>query len=236
MQERIINVEVEKIYEKAEKYMEVMCGFHRNNSISEKSRIKAQKVRDKVFDGMEMPFLVKSFGREQIQDEYFCFDEVRIKCGALQKFKENEIKCGYAFLFRSPMPDIYSLPVSKMYLADSWETCFVDAGRDWLRKTLLEEVKKDIGEDVYITDTLAPGMAGMPVESIQDFFKFMDGSKIGISLLESGMMTPVKSFVGIYLVMNKEQIVSTMNCEECLSGHKFCEYCKNFASVYLEKI
>ena len=110
------------------------------------------------------------------------------------------------------------------------------SGRDWLRKTLLEEVKKDIGEDVYITDTLAPGMAGMPVESIQDFFKFMDGSKIGISLLESGMMTPVKSFVGIYLVMNKEQIVSTMNCEECLSGHKFCEYCKNFASVYLEKI
>lgn len=233
MEEKVIKIDIEETYERAQSYMDIMCGFNRDSGMAVKSKVLAQKVREQNFNGMKMPFLVKGFGRQQINGEYFEFDNVKIKCTALNKFEKDNIYGGYVFLFRSPMPDIYSLPVSKMYLADSWETCFVDAGRDILREKLLKEAAFYFGKTLYITDTLAPGMAGMPSDSVKEFFKFMDAEKIGIKLMDSGMMNPVKSFVGIYLVIDKEHMVSTMNCNECLSGHKFCEYCKNYASVYM---
>jgi len=226
-------VDIEDLYEIAEQYMEIMCGYDRDSYMVQKSKKLAYKVRTKVFTGEKMPFLLKEFGKDSIYEDHFVIDGQKIHCEALRKLDKCSIKGGFAFLFHSPMPDIYSLPISQMYLADSWETCFVDAGRDILREQLLKHYKINADELLYITDTLAPGMAGMPFDEVRSFFQIFDGSQINMTLLESGMMAPVKSFAGIYLIIDREQIISTMNCSECVSDHKFCEYCKNYAQHYM---
>lgn len=235
MKETIIEIDIEELYKPAEEYMNVMCGFERNTSISNKSKELAMKVLGKSFDGMKMPIMVVTLEKEWIKEDHFDIEGTKIKCTALEKLNKANIKGGYAFIFRSPMPDIQSYPISEMYLADSWETCFVDAGRDKLRELLLQKSKSEFNDELYITDTLAPGMAGMPSNAVKKFFEFLKADKIQLELLPSNMMNPVKSFVGIYLVLDKKQMVSTMNCSECVTNHKYCEYCKNFATLYMGK-
>ncbi|MCR4892187.1 MAG: hypothetical protein K5989_08425 [Lachnospiraceae bacterium] len=228
-------IDVEDLYEVADRYMGVMCGYDRESGLVNKSKELAYKVRTKVFSGEKMPFLIREFGRESIFGDYFNIDGQRIPCEALKRIDRKSIKGGFAFLFHSPMPDIYSLPISQMYLADSWETCFVDAGRDLLRQQLLDKLGAGERELLYITDSLAPGMAGIPAEAVSSFFHIFDASQIDMFLLASGMMSPVKSFAGIYLIIDRKAVLKTANCNECVSNHKFCEYCKNYARHYIGK-
>jgi len=229
MTEEILQVDVEELYDSAAHYMEIMCGFQRKGKMAEKSRVLAQEIKAKCFAGMQLSVLLQRFGQEEIEAEGFNFAGQRIACGSLGNISKEHILAGYVALLRSPMPDISTLPVSKMYLADSWETCFVDAGRDYLRPLLLEAEMSRLGRELYITDTLAPGMAGMPGDCVSSFFTFLDGAKVGVELTRSGMMNPVKSFVGIYLLLDRSEVVRTANCGECVSHGKNCAYCKNFA-------
>lgn len=232
MTEEILQVDVEKLYDSAACYMEIMCGFRRKGKMAEKSRVMAEEIKHQYFDGSQLSVLLQHFGREEIEEAGFNFAGERIACTSLGKLNKEHILEGFVALLRSPMPDISQLPVSKMYLADSWETCLVDAGRDYLRPFLLEREMARTGQELYITDTLAPGMAGMPGDCIPSFFTFLDGDKVGVSLTYSGMMNPVKSFVGVYLLLDRQEVVRSANCGECLSHGKNCAYCKNFALRY----
>lgn len=234
MEEKVIEVSIEELYVRAQRYMEIMCGHDRDSLMAKKSQDRADKVRTQVFDGMKMPFLIKKIEASDVKQDRFEIGDAVIPCGALENIDMNSVRGGYVFLFRSPIPDISRLPISKMFLADSWQTCFVDAGRDWLREELLHMAEEESGEQLYISDTLAPGMAKMPPETVPEFFKILNPKLIDVYLMKSGMMNPVKSFVGIYLLIDKEQMIATMNCGECLSDHKGCEYCKFFAYRYMD--
>ncbi|MGM9571990.1 MAG: hypothetical protein ACI3ZR_07215 [bacterium] len=232
MQKEILTIKLEMLYELAEKYMSVMCGFDRPGRRAEKSQRSALKVRQMVFDGLEMDFLLGRFSSENVLPEGFSFGSQLMECAALAKIREESIQSGYLFMFHAPMPDLSAFPLSEIYLADSWQTCFVNAGRDVLRQLLLERTAEEYGRKFYITDTLAPGMFGIPVSAVKTFFQLLPAEEIALELLPSGMMQPVKSFVGIYLLLDREAVISSVNCAECLSHHTKCEYCKNYAERY----
>ncbi|MDO4553557.1 MAG: hypothetical protein Q4B70_00245 [Lachnospiraceae bacterium] len=233
MPDEILTIETEKLYDLSEQYMAVMCGFDRDTKGAKKIRDNAMKVRKKIFDGTKMDFLLRPFTKECVKEDHFLLENYKIECNILSKVDLESVLGGYVFMFHAPMPDLSSYPVSEMYLADSWQTSFVDAGRDVLRELLLKKAKKEYKKELYITDTLAPGMFGIASSKVRTFFRFMDHKKIDLELLESGMMNPVKSFVGIFLLLDQEMVLSSMNCSECLSGHKNCEYCKNYAARWV---
>ncbi|MDO4203013.1 MAG: hypothetical protein Q4D07_00710 [Selenomonadaceae bacterium] len=229
MTEEVLRVNVEELYESAAAYLDIICGLQRKGKMAARSRQLAEEIKNELFNGTQLEVLMQRFGRDEIEPEGFNFAGQRIACSSLKTVSRQHILAGYAVLLRSPMPDISQLPVSKMYLADSWETSLVDAGRDYLRPWLLERETERLGQELYISDTLAPGMAGMPSDCIRSFFGFMDGSRVGVSLTRSGMMNPVKSFVGIYLLLDRQEVIRTANCGECASQGKTCAYCKDFA-------
>ncbi len=221
------------MYSRAEKYLTVMCGLDRNTKLSQKTKENAIMVRDSLFHGTTTDFVIMPFDKSAISGDVFEFENIKIKCNALSKIDYNSICAGCAFMFHSPMPDLSKLPISNIFLADSWETCFVDAGRDELRERILKEYSEIHSGEYYITDTLAPGMSGMSSSSVRAFFEFMNFNSIGLKLLDSGMMTPVKSFVGIFLVLDRKYVTAQANCSECISNHIGCEYCKNYAERYM---
>lgn len=233
MKEEIITIETEKVYDIAYDYMSVICGFDRATRMAEKSKANALKIREKIFNGTSMDFLIAPFGKECVKSDMFVIEGEEIPCDFLINIEAESIQGGYAFMFHAPMPDLSAFPVSDVYAADSWQTSFVDAGRDVLREILLERYAKESGGFNYITDTLAPGLFGMKGSSIRTFFKIMDGSKIGLEILDSGMMDPVKSFAGIYLILDREYIKSAMDCANCISGGRNCNYCKNYTVNYM---
>lgn len=233
MKEEIISIATETLYDIAFDYMSVICGFDRGTLMSEKSKKNALEIREKIFNNTTMDFLITSFGKECVEHDVFILDEQRISCEFLNNIESESIQGGYAFMFHAPMPDVSAFSVSDMYAADSWETAFVDAGRDVLRKLLLEKYSNENNGTYYITDTLAPGLFGMKASNLCTFFKFMDSTKINLKLLDSGMMDPLKSFAGIYLILDREHIIASMDCTNCISGGKSCNYCKNYTVNYM---
>lgn len=233
MKEEIITIETEKLYDIAFDYMNIICGFDRGTLMAEKSKTKALKLREKIFNNTSIDFLIAPFGKECVKGDMFILDDEEISCEFLNNIEAESIQGGYSFMFHSPMPDLLTLPISDVYAADSWETCFVDAGRDVLREILLEKYSRENRGVYYITDTLAPGLFGMKASSIRTFFKIMDSTKINLEILDSGMMNPVKSFAGIYLILDREQIKSSMDCANCISLGNNCKYCKNYTINYM---
>lgn len=223
---------IETLYPAAWEYMKVLCGLEGGRALAEQSGQRALQVRDQCFAGMLLHCMLFPFGTDCVRGEAFHIQDTVIPCGALGQIDKSSIQGGWAFLLRSPMPDIHQLPVSQMYFADAWETCFVDSGRDRLGELLLEDAKNGASGPLYITDTFAPGMAGMPSGAVREFFHFLDGERIGVRLRDSGMMDPVKSFVGIFLLLSKKQGEETGNCAECVAGRKSCIYCREYARRY----
>ena len=230
--ENLLKIESEKLFLVASKYMDVMCGFKRDSHIAQKSRKKAYDIFTNIFHDTTVDFVIKTIDPGIVCDGYFDFPEERIECDALNKIDLSHVKYGYAFMFHAPMPVMNDYIISDMYLADCWETCLVNAGRDVLRSMLLEECCQKDDKSYFITDTLAPGMSGMPSDSVAKFFNIINAESIGMELTDYGMMLPVKSFVGIYLVLDQEYISSVANCQECMSHHTKCEYCKNYRKLY----
>lgn len=234
LREKIMKIPVEDVYEDAEPYMAVICGYEREGAGALKIKKKAMQIRKELFDGLSMDILYAPFPAECVRQECFVIDDVEIACSKLPSLARQTVLGGFAFMFHAPMPDLSQFPVSKMYLADSWQTSFVDAGRNSIRKKFLAIAQEDFSHKVYITDTIAPGMCGMAGTRVREFFRILDGSKIDTRLLESGMMDPVKSFTGIFLILDQESVIQSSDCSQCLSGHTNCEYCKNFAERYMD--
>ncbi len=235
MKQQCISLPTSALYEAAEPYMDVMCGFSRRTKQVEKSRRAAMKVRAALFDHTETPCLVAPIGKECIGREHFAVEGGQIACTVLGQLKQQGIYGGYAFMLHAPVPDLSALPIAEMYLADCWQTCLVDAGCDVLRQLLLEQAETTLHKKLYITNALAPGMYGIKAENVKDFFTMMDGSQIGIRLLESGMMDPVKSFVGFFVLLDRQVVIAETDCAQCMSGHKHCAYCKNYAASLLKQ-
>ncbi|WKY44046.1 hypothetical protein Q5O14_15680 [Eubacteriaceae bacterium ES2] len=233
MKEEIITIQTKELYDLAYPYMSVICGYDRSTAMAQKSQKQAMKLREKIFDDTTIDFLIAPFGKECVKGDAFLFDDQTIPCDFLNNIAPDSIQGGYAFMFHAPMPDLSAYSVSDMYAADSWETCFVDAGRDVLRQLLLKKYSAENRGVHYITDTMAPGLFGMKASSLHSFFKMMDGAKINLALLNSGMMDPLKSFAGIFLILDREQIQSSMDCANCLSDGKNCNYCKNYTVNYM---
>ncbi len=230
MEEIILSMDTQKLYPDALRYMAKICGYERAGSRASKSRDVAMKIFSESFEHTKTHFLIQPFQKTDVTDGAFVINGQDIPCRALKHTPLQDIVAGYLFMFHAPMPDLTSRPVSEAYYADSWETSLVDAGRDVLKQTLLERERQIQNRDLFITDTLAPGMSGMPVASIRSIFKIMDNTKAEITLLDSGMMNPVKSFAGIFLILEKAFLPVTADCSECLSDRRHCIYCKHSAT------
>lgn len=235
MENKIMRLKTEQLYATAEPYMAVICGYHREREGSEKIRRKAMAARERYFADTITEVLYMPFGTECIQDTGFRFGQTQIPCRQLSGMDRDSILGGYVFLFHAPMINLDEIPVSEAYMIDSWQTSFVDTGRDMLRELFLQMAEQSEKKKLFITDTIAPGMFGIAGDQVPAFFEFLDGKQIGISLTSSGMMDPVKSFVGIFLILDRESIMAEVDCRECLSNHKGCAYCRNYAARLMKE-
>ena len=200
MQNVVIQIKTEHVYHLAIKQMESLCGLNRDNNAARKSRAKAEDVWQNIFVGTDVDVLLVPFTRENVRDESLVFDDTEIPCDFVTK-QAKEIIGGYAFMLHAPTIDLAAFPVSRQYYIDSWQTCIVDSSAQHLRKLLLEHEERESGDEISISQLIAPGLGGIPGSSVGQFFEFMNHERIGMELTKSGMMIPVKSFVGVYLFL-----------------------------------
>lgn len=75
---------------------------------------------------------------------------------------------------------------------------------------------REAGPEEAVTPPFSPGYCGMPIEEQQTLFSIVDGSAIGVSLLPTMIMEPLKSVSGLLGIGNAEDIVEFgVPCQRC---------------------
>ncbi len=224
MDNYIVEISVNDLLPKAQEYMSKMCGFNRANDRAKKALERANKIQEEFFNEACVPVLMAEADGDIIEENNIKIGKKPIKCNVLDRLKGSNIEKIKMFMLRSPMPDLSKLPISQMYLADTWQTAFVDSARDYLRENFQKE-----SENLFVTDAIGPGLYGMDAYSLSNFFEVMDGEKVGIKLESYGMMHPVKSIAGLFLFVDKKVALPPLNCRDCIGNKSGCVHCKNYA-------
>ncbi len=88
-----------------------------------------------------------------------------------------------------------------------------DFGVEALRERLSQSVAR---EDLAITLPYSPGYCGMDLKEQWNVFSAIDGSRIGVQLLPSGIMIPIKSVSGV-IGIGSPAVVSPSGspCDRC---------------------
>lgn len=219
---RMLTVEAKRLYGHSLPYMQKMCGFDREGEKFAKLEAKAVKLRDSLFDDATVEVLLDYLPVDAIQGGTISINGKSVPCFALEKIPKEAIAKVALFATHAPMPDFQGLPFSQVYIADSWQTAILDGTREYLQEYLQSQWGG------YVTDAIGPGFFGMEGETVADFAKALDCQKIGITLMESGMMMPVKSVVGLFLILREDYALPSRDCASCVGNHSGCNFCKNF--------
>lgn len=232
-QNMILEVPLEKMYHKAELFLEVKSGFSNmdKETLEEHQAIAMYLYERFLADGM-IQILLQPFSGRCLGKEGFLFGEKRrITCSFLEKLglSEEEVVSGYFYAFH--VPEIPAEAGEKLSLLEqcyleNWLISFLDAGREYARDYLFR--KHNIEKPHYVTDSFGPGYYGMPIESIREIFKVFDASPVGVTLLEHGNMHPLKSSVGMYLVLTRDvSHLMEHDCVSCAGNKSGCNACRS---------
>ncbi len=224
----VLCIETKELFELSESYFSKMCGFHRTDRVTEKIKKKAYKIREQVFTETKMSFVVTELGADAVEDGTLILGENRISCNVFRRIPKENVEKLFLFTTHAPMPDISKLPITELYLADTWQTAFSDAGRDYLKEYLHQLGSSTANSKVYISDAVGPGFYGMDENSIGSFFTKLDAQKAGIEIMPSGMMNPVKSIVGFFMILKDESKLPPADCSNCIGSKSGCHFCKNY--------
>lgn len=270
-----INVNIQEIIADSERYFYKMCGFDRDLDGNRERVQEAKTVRDEYLDSLKLNLLISEYPASVICGEEFQFpyhldhlvpdsEYLIIPCKVLGRLSTDIIQKVYLYAMcitepEEAMKQIKGELLKEFYL-DTWMTAFIDAGRDWIKSYLTNQLEQEIlgtvrtssyssltrgkkfhrsGEKqrIFLSDSFGPGFYGMEIEMVEDFFRLLPCERIGMSL-KHGTMFPAKSNVGIYLALTEESSLPSKDCKNCRSGGKSCEFCKNYVSMpvgYMKK-
>ena len=230
MKNIVIKFDEKDAYGQAEKYFVSTCGFDFDREKHQRMMKDGLKARAEGLEGIDIKAIVSSFGPEVFGDNKITIGETEFKCKAFEQVSPESIIEIYGYIITAGEL-IYSDDdnILKQLYSDIWGTAYTDAGRD-----LLEDYLKDYAEKrfrggsrryIFLTNSFGPGFYGMETSQIKDFFEVLHGDKIGVEVKGTGVMVPLKTCTGFYMIVNDKASIPSPDCQECISSHKSCEFC-----------
>ena len=107
-------------------------------------------------------------------------------------------------------------------MGDFWGTAYVDSARKSLREDM--QTREEF-RGYFLSDELGPGFFGMGMNNALKFGRLIDLSQIGVELGIKGIMTPVKSALGLYLLSQDCPITFGDRCLYCRGNEDGCKIC-----------
>ena len=116
------------------------------------------------------------------------------------------------------------LSVLNDFYRDLTGTAIIDVLRDVLKKYFekLDYVKKN---NFFVSDAVGFGFFGMDYKENFKIFKLLDCDKIGLYINENGVIYPNKSFIGFFIISEKEFSVGN-DCKNCIGSKEGCFFCR----------
>ena len=144
------------------------------------------------------------------------------ECTAFAQLNRAAVDRSYVFsLTAGELPSLKDDPLGA-FLADAWATAYIDAARD-----ALEGALRDMTEDgLSLSAAFGPGFYGMALECAKDICAAAKSGLIGVTVMDAGLMLPLKSVCGMYFVAEPSAVRLDPACSACTGNPRGCKFCK----------
>jgi hypothetical protein len=212
----------------AMEYFMKICGFHREGEKYRRMLKQGLEIKEKIRDRVDIKAIVSSFPGDCISGNKAELDGVVFECNAFQRLAPEHISGVYAYVLTAGVFELDdSDPILDQLYADIWGTAYVDAGLEILKKFVETDLISGGGnENITVLDSFGPGFYGMGVNQVGNFFKLLDGDKIGVRARSNSLMLPLKSCSGFFVAVDDDTNLPASDCKSCCSEYKNCAFCQ----------
>lgn len=228
MKNKVIHIRREDIEDRAEEYFIKGSGLTRPGAKFDKMRSRAAAIREEIRDRVQIRGLVSYYEEPPVSDGCLRIQGVDFLCPPFGLLEKEQVTGAYGYLITGGDYYLEEREIMDQLLADIWGTAYVDAGRDALRDQLVEDYQRrfpELAESLCLSDSFGPGYYGMKTRDTIKLLSLLEGDAIGVTCRESGVMVPLKSCTGIYLVTDSSAPLPDLECGTCLGNTGNCRLC-----------
>ncbi|MGI6732041.1 MAG: hypothetical protein ACOX5F_09185 [Anaerovoracaceae bacterium] len=230
MKREIIIFNEDEVFQKAKEHFIKIAGFRSHDKKHLKMLEEGMKARDLGLGGIEIKAVVSSYGGEVYQDHKVNIEGTEFACTAFSQINDDIVKKVYAYLLtvgECTSGDEDGI-MTQLY-ADIWGTAYTEAARDVLQDFIVNDIEKNypdqLNNGLFLSDTFGPGFYGMDVAQSIELFQVLNGESIGIQVRDSGIMLPLKSCSGLFLLVTDSTVLPKPDCRDCLGSVLSCSFC-----------
>lgn len=231
MKNLVVDFDEKEANERAEKNFIENCGFDLAGEKHRRMMEDGLRARNKSIEDIHIRALLSSYGKEIFKDGRIIIDGTEFACKAFEQITRDNILRIYLYIITAgELSNSNEDNILEQLYSDIWGTAYVDAGRAMLEEYLKRDTEKDypgqIEKTIFFTKSFGPGFYGMLTSQTKEFCKVLDVKKIGIDVRDSGIMVPLKTCAGIYMLVNDRQCIPQPNCQQCIGNPKGCHFCR----------
>lgn len=214
----------------AERYYIKFCGLDFEKEKHRRMYREAMDVRSNGIQGIKIQARISSFGSEAFKGHKVTACGFELECRAFEQIPDKNVKGGYLYMITAGECSCgQDEAMTRQLFADLWGTAYIDAGRDLLGAMIHEMAEEELragpGGGGYLSGSFGPGFYGMELVESINIERILNGSDIGVKVLESGIMLPMKTCSGLYLVVDDPDQLPAFECEACIGNPGGCEFC-----------
>jgi hypothetical protein len=185
----------------------------------------ARTVLEKGLSGIQIRGCFAAFSAEVYHENVIAIGEEILKAEAFGRIHPDTVKWVVPYIVTSGdcLVEDENNIIDQLY-AYMWGTAYVDAGRIMMEEMIKNQFIGD-DEDVVLSPPIGPGFYGMDNRQSGNINRILGGDELGIKVVDSGVMLPIKSCSGLYLVTNKDADFPTEACIVCEANRDGCNHC-----------
>lgn len=197
----------------------LMAGFSEKNQPSVYQKEEIFLVQQTIASKLCIVMEAKKIQQFRFYSRYMMLEGERFDYNIPLQSYEEQISGVYAYFVSSREIDVPEQNVTRQLYADIWQNAYLDAAREASRELLRFHT------DRIVSQGIAPGFYGIPVESIQNLFRLLDTEKAGLTIGEGGYLKPEKTVMGVYFILDCDLNIFKRDCSNCFAKGKNCEFC-----------
>lgn len=212
---QVIQIDADKLSENAMKYMKQLCG-----NVDEIGKEIEKEIKSRI----KIKFLYSMYSKECIvpkgillEEELFLINWKEYRGDKIEWEKVEKI--AVYFLTIGKVEEKRESLLEKFY-ADGWKNAYLEAAREYS----IEYIKK-VTECTSVCDSFAPGIAGMQLEQMEQFFSVLKAEEIEVTYWKKSMLKPEKTLCGIYFLLKNSKKKYEKECNNCIGKRIGCLYC-----------
>lgn len=230
MKKEIIKIPTGQLDLQADELFIQNCGLREGNEKHKKMYQTGKTVLDAGRDGIKVTAIVSCFPGYVYKNHRIQIDGINMTCPAFTKISDENVQAVYFYMITAGECTCHETePISKRLFADIWGSAYVDAGRialgDIIRKHATEYIKEIGASGGFVSNSFGPGFYGMNTAENRKLHEILSGQRIGVNVRDTGIMLPMKTCSGIYLVVSDAGELPKKSCISCEGNSKGCALC-----------